>query len=682
MADTMAPSAPAQARSLSVQELCINAIRILSMDAVQKANSGHPGTPMALAPLAYTLWTRHMRYDPADPEWINRDRFVLSAGHASMLLYSVLYLTGYDLSLDDLKQFRQWESATPGHPEYGYTPGVETTTGPLGQGIGNAVGMAIAEAHLAATFNRPGHEIIDHRTYFIASDGDMMEGVSHEAASLAGHLRLGKLIGFYDDNHITIEGSTDLAFNEDVGKRFAAYGWHVQRVEDANDVDALDRAITQAEGVVDRPSLVIVRSHIAYGAPHAVDTAEAHGAPLGEEEIRFARQNLGWPSEEPFVVPEEALRAWRQCRPRGAELHAAWLQKWGAFAREAPDAVRELERRLARELPDQWDRDIPSFPTDKKLATRAASEKVLNAIAPRLPELMGGSADLAPSTKTLMKDAGDFEAGHYAARNMHFGIREHAMGAVLNGMALHGGILPYGATFLIFSDYMRPPIRLAAIMQQHVIYVFTHDSIGLGEDGPTHQPIEQLAALRVIPHLTVIRPADASETAEAWRVAIAHGDGPVALALTRQNLPVLDRGTLAPAAGLAHGAYILSDTSEPLPDAVLMASGSEVHIVLAAQETLRAHGVSARVVSMPSMELFAAQPAAYRDEVLPPAVRTRVAVEAAHPMPWRQWVGDAGEVIGLTHFGASAPYERLYQEFGLTPDDVVGAVLRLRGRVE
>ncbi len=675
MADTIAPT------ETSLQQLCINSIRVLSMDAVQKANSGHPGTPMALAPLAYVLWTRHLRYDPADPEWMNRDRFVLSAGHASMLLYSVLYLTGYDLTLDDLQNFRQWESRTPGHPEYGMTPGVETTTGPLGQGVGNAVGMAIAERHLGAEFNRPEHEIIDHRTYFIASDGDMMEGLSHEAASLAGHLRLGKLIGFYDDNHITIEGDTNLAFNENVAQRFEAYGWHVQRVEDANDVEALSRATTEAERETGRPSLIIVRSHIAWGAPHAVDTAEAHGSPLGEEEVRATKENLAWPSLEPFSVPDEALQAWRACRARGAEMHASWLQRWGAYVRADGDGARELERRLARTLPKEWDADIPSFPTDKKLATRVASEKVLNAIAPRLPELMGGAADLAPSTKTLMKDSGDFEPGNPGARNMHFGIREHAMGAIMNGMALHRGLLPYGATFLIFSDYMRPPIRLAAIMRQHVIYVYTHDSIGLGEDGPTHQPVEQLAALRVVPNLTVIRPADANETAEAWRVAVAHDDGPVAMALTRQNLPVLDRSKLGAAAGLARGAYVLSDASDGLPDAVILSSGSEVHIALEAQTRLHSHGVQARVVSMPSMELFARQPQAYRDEVLPPSVRTRVAVEAAHPMAWQRWVGDHGAIIGLTHFGASAPYERLYQEFGITPDDVVGAVLRMRDGV-
>ncbi|HEY7612146.1 MAG TPA: transketolase [Gemmatimonadales bacterium] len=664
----------------SLDQLCIDTIRTLSMDAVQRANSGHPGTPMALAPLAWLLFTRHLRHNPANPAWTNRDRFVLSNGHASMLLYSALYLSGYELSLEDIKQFRQWDSRTPGHPEFGVTPGVEVTTGPLGQGVGNSVGFAIAEAHLAAVFNTGGHRPVDHRTYFIASDGDMMEGVSHEAASLAGHLRLGKLIGFYDDNHITIEGDTALAFSEDVGARYEAYGWHVQHVGDGNDLDALDAAIRAAQAESDRPSLIVVRTHIAYGSPNKVDTPEAHGSPLGDEEVRLTKQALGWPSLEPFFVPEDALAEWRKCRERGAALESEWRQHYEAFAGARPKEAKELERRQRGELPPGWDTDLPTFPPGKPVATRNASEKVINAIAPRLPELMGGAADLAPSTKTLMKQGGDFEAGNLAGRNMHFGIREHGMGAVMNGMALHGGILPYGATFLIFSDYMRPPIRLAALMERQVIYVYTHDSIGLGEDGPTHQPIEMLATLRAIPHLTLIRPADANETAEAWRVAIGHRHGPVAIALSRQNLGVVDRAKYGAASGVARGAYILSDAAGGRPEVILLASGSEVEIVLAAQDKLAAREVAARVVSVPSLELFAAQPESYRDEVLQPDIRRRLAVEAAHPMPWYRWVGDQGEVIGLTRFGASAPYERIYRELGFTPDAVVARVERLLGK--
>jgi transketolase len=664
----------------SLDQLCIDTVRTLSMDAVQRANSGHPGTPMALAPLVWLLFTRHLRHNPANPTWTDRDRFVLSAGHASMLLYSALYLSGYDLSLEDIKQFRQWDSRTPGHPEYGVTPGVEVTTGPLGQGVGNAVGFAVAEAHLAAVFDKSGHRPVDHRTWFIASDGDMMEGASHEAASLAGHLRLGKLIGFYDDNHITIEGDTALAFDEDVGARYRAYGWQVQHVADGNDLDALDAAVRAAQAETGRPSLIVVRTHIAYGSPNKVDTAEAHGSPLGEEEVRLTKQALGWPSLEPFFVPEDALAEWRKCRERGAALESEWQRRYEAFAAAQPKESKELERRLRGELPAGWDADIPTYPPGKPVATRNASEKVINAIAPRLPELMGGAADLAPSTKTMMKQGGDFEAGNYAARNLHFGVREHGMGAVLNGMALHGGILPYGASFLIFSDYMRPPIRLAALMERQVIYVYTHDSIGLGEDGPTHQPIEMLATLRAIPHLTLLRPADANETAEAWRVAIGHRDGPVVLALSRQNLGVVDRSKYGAASGVARGAYVLSEAAGGRPEVILLASGSEVEIVLAAQEKLAARQVAVRVVSVPSLELFARQPESYRDQVLPPAVRRRLAVEAAHPMPWYRWVGDQGDVIGLTRFGASAPYERIYRELGLTPDAVVARVERLLGK--
>lgn len=661
--------------TLSLDDLCINAIRVLAMDAVQRADSGHPGTPMGLAPLAYVLWSRRLRYNPTDPAWAGRDRFVLSAGHASLLLYSVLHLTGYDLPLAELKRFRQWGSRAPGHPEYGVTPGVEATTGPLGQGIGNAVGMALAEAHLAAVFSRPGHAVIDHRTYFIASDGDLMEGVSHEAAALAGHLRLGKLIGFYDDNRITIEGATALASSTDAARRFEAYGWQVQRVADGNDLEAIDAAIGAALETGERPSLIIVRTHIGYGSPHKQDTAEAHGSPLGQAEVELTKERLGWPSLEPFYLPDEVLARWREYGQRGNTWQAEWEQRYQAYARAFPAEARELERRLSGTLPAGWETALPAFTAaNGAVATRDASAQVLNAIAPRIPELIGGAADLAPSTKTLIKNGQDLEAGTYAGRNLHFGIREHGMGTILNGLALHGGIIPYGATFLIFSDYMRPPIRLAALMELGVIYVFTHDSIGLGEDGPTHQPIEQLAGLRTVPELVVIRPADAGETVEAWRVALERRHGPTALALTRQKVPFLVRDRLAPAAGVSRGGYILSDPDAGRPDVILLASGSEVHLVLAAREPLRALGIRARVVSMPSLELFAQQPAAYRDEVLPPGLRHRLAVEAAHPMPWYRWVGDAGEVLGLARFGASAPYEQIYQELGLTPENIVARV--------
>jgi transketolase len=674
----MSPSLASNTTSLD--DLCINAIRVLAMDAVQRADSGHPGTPMGLAPLAYVLWSRRLRYNPADPGWVNRDRFILSAGHASLLLYSVLHLTGYDLPLDELERFRQWGSKAPGHPEYRVTPGVEATTGPLGQGIGNAVGMALAEAHLAAVFNRPGHPVIDHRTYFIASDGDLMEGVSHEAAALAGHLRLGKLIGFYDDNRITIEGATALASSTDAALRFEAYGWQVQRVADGNDLEAIDAAIGTALETGERPSLIIVRTHIGYGSPHKQDTADAHGSPLGEEEVELTKERLGWPSLEPFYLPHEALARWREYGERGNAWQAEWNRRYQAYTRAFPDEARELERRLSGTLPAGWEAALPAFTSENgAIATRDASAQVLNAIAARIPELVGGAADLAPSTKTLIRKSEDLEAGRYAGRNLHFGIREHGMGATLNGMALHGGLIPYGATFLIFSDYMRPPIRLAALMELGVIYVFTHDSIGLGEDGPTHQPVEQLGGLRMVPGLVVIRPADAAETVEAWRVALERRHAPTALALTRQKVPFLDRNRLAPAAGLARGGYILSDPDEQRPDVILLASGSEVHLVLAAEESLRALGIQARVVSMPSLELFAQQPVAYRDEVLPPALRYRLAIEAAHPMPWYRWVGDAGEVLGLARFGASAPYEQIYQELGLATENVVA---RVRARLE
>jgi len=538
------------ARPTSLDLLCINTVRTLAMDAVQQANSGHPGTPMALAPVAYVLWQRHLRYNPANPAWAGRDRFVLSCGHACMLLYAALYLTGYDVSLDDIKQFRQWGSKTPGHSEYGHTPGVEVTTGPLGQGVGNAVGLALAEAHLAAIFNRPGHAVIDHHTYFLCSDGDLMEGVSHEACSFAGHLKLGKLIGIYDDNHITIDGKTELTFSDDTARRFEGYGWHVERVADGNDLGALDAALAAARRASDRPSLVIVRTHIGYGSPHKQDTASAHGAPLGEEEVKLTKQNLGWPSLEPFHVPEEALAHWRRAQERGTRLEAEWQQKYAAYRKTHPDLAAELERRLAGRLADGWDADLPAFTPKDAQATRAASGKVLAAVAPKLPELIGGSADLAESTNVVFHNGGDLEAGSWGARNLHFGVREHGMGAVMNGLALHGGIRPVGSTFLIFSEYMRPPIRLAALGRIPALYVFTHDSIGLGEDGPTHQPIEQLASLRAIPNVTVIRPGDATEVVEAWRAALSHRDGPVALVLTRQKVAVIDRSKYAPASGV------------------------------------------------------------------------------------------------------------------------------------
>ena len=649
--------------------LCINTVRTLAMDAVQAANCGHPGTPMALAPLAYALYTRHVRHNPVDPQWINRDRVVLSCGHASMLLYSALYLCGYDVTLDDLKAFRQWASRTPGHPEHGHTPGIETTTGPLGQGFANAVGMAIAEAHLGAVFNRPNGSVVQHHTWFIASDGDLMEGISHEAASLAGHLGLGRLIGFYDDNRITIDGSTDLSCSDDAAGRFAAYGWHVLTVDDVNDLDALDQAIHAAKAEARRPSLIVVRSHIGYGSPSKQDTADAHGSPLGEDEVRHTKDALGWPTHEPFHVPEEALAEWRKARERGQALQSVWEQRYGSWRSAWPDLADELVRRLSGDLPGGWETALPDLSGAKAMATRKASGQVLNELAGALPELMGGSADLAPSNNTLIKASGDFTARDPAGRNVRFGIREHGMGGVLNGMALHGGVLPYSGTFLIFSDYMRPSMRLAAMMRLRVIYVFTHDSIGLGEDGPTHQPVEQLATLRAIPGLWVVRPADAVETAEAWKLAVSRREGPVALALTRQDVPALDRSGARENGG--RGAYVLADATGGAPRLILMATGSEVQLAVAARATLEADGIPTRVVSAPCLELFAAQDAAYRDAVLPPRFRARLAVEAAHPLTWYRWVGDAGAVLGIERFGASAPWKTLFTEYGITADAVV-----------
>jgi transketolase len=663
-------------RASALDQLSINTLRALAMDAVQQAESGHPGTAMALAPLAYVLWQRHLRYDPAAPDWPDRDRFVLSCGHACMLLYGVLYLTGYDLTLEDIKQFRQWGSRTPGHSEHGLTPGVEATTGPLGQGTGNAVGMAIAEAQLAALFNRPGHGVVDHYTYFLASDGDLMEGISHEACSLAGHLKLGTLIGFYDDNHITIDGDTALAFSDDTAKRFEAYGWHVQRVADGNDLKALDSAIRAAQRVADRPSLIIVRTHIAWGSPNKQDTAEAHGAPLGAEEVKRTKQNLGWPSLEPFYVPDEALAHWREARDRGAVRRGEWRTKWDAYRKAHADLAAELERRLAGRLPEGWDGALPAFGPKDAQATRAASAKVLNAIAPKLPELIGGSADLTGSNLTEMRGAGTFAASAPAGRNFHFGVREHGMGAVLNGIALHRGFIPFGGTFLIFSDYMRPSIRLAALTHLRPIYVFTHDSIGLGEDGPTHQPIEQLATLRAIPNMTVIRPADGTEVVEAWRAAITHQGGPVALILTRQKVQVVDRAKYGAAAGLHRGGYVLAGGGGGKPEIVLIGTGSEVELVLGAYEKLTADGRRLTAVSMPCLEYFAKQAPEYRDSVLTPGV-PRLVVEAAAPQPWYRWVGERGTILGIERFGASAPYQRIYQELGLTVEHVVHAARKL-----
>jgi transketolase len=668
-------------QTTDLDQLCINTIRTLAMDAVQAANSGHPGLPMGAATMAYALWTRFLRHNPANPQWPDRDRFILSAGHGSMLLYSLLHLTGYDLPLEELKNFRQWGSKTPGHPESYVTAGVETTTGPLGQGFGNGVGMAIAERFLAAHFNRPDHEIVNHYTYAICSDGELMEGVSHEAASLAGHLKLGKLIYFYDDNRISIEGSTDLAFTENRIARFDAYGWHVQKIDDGNDMEAVERAIREAQGQKERPSLISVRTRIGHGSPNKQDTASAHGEPLGVEELRLTKENLGWPLEPPFFIPDEALKHFHQALEKGYHWEREWMDRFQAYEKTYPDLAQEWKQWMNKQLPHDWTKDISPFPADSKgMATREASGKVLNAIAPKLHNLIGGSADLAPSTKTLMKGERDFQAGHYEGRNFHFGVREHGMGAILSGMALHGGVIPFGATFLIFSDYMRPPIRLAAMMGLKVLYIFTHDSIGLGEDGPTHQPIEQLAALRAIPNLTVIRPCDANETAEAWRFALEHEKGPVALCLTRQGMPTLDREKFASASGLRRGAYVLSDLDvDKEPDVILIGTGSEVHIALEAAKGLQEKGVSVRVVSMPSWELFESQPEDYRDQVLPPSVSARVAIEAGTPQGWHRYVGNRSEVIGIDHFGASGPYEIVYEKFGITADRVVEMAQRLLG---
>ena len=660
------------ASAQTLEERCIDTIRFLAVDGVQKANSGHPGMPMGAAPVAHTIFTRHLRFDPGDPAWPDRDRFVLSAGHASMLLYSLLHLTGYDVTLDDLRSFRQWDSRTPGHPEYGHTAGVETTTGPLGQGFANAVGMAVAERFLGATFNGEGPQVMDHFTYVLAGDGDMMEGVSGEAASFAGHQKLGKLIVVYDDNHITIDGSTDLAFTEDVCARFAAYGWHVRRVGDGNDVEAIDAAIAAAKAETGRPSLIAVRTHIAFGSPNKHDTAGAHGAPLGPDEVTLTKENLGWPLEPTFLVPDDVKAFYEEAARRGAAAHAAWKERFAAWRATDPARATTWDDAWARRLPEGWDADLPLFkPEDGAVATRSASGKVINALAPHLPTLIGGSADLAPSNNTLIKDAPDQQAATPAGRNFHFGVREHAMAAMGNGMALHGGLHPYVATFFVFVDYMRPSMRLSAIMKQPLVYVLTHDSVGVGEDGPTHQPIEHLAILRATPGFTDIRPADANETVEAWKIAMQHGDGPVALMLTRQNLPVIDRATCAPASGVARGAYVLADADgAATPDVILIASGSEVQLALAAHQRLVAEGVRSRVVNMASFQLFAAQDDAYRESVLPASCSRRLGIEAGASFGWHRWIGADGDLIAIDRFGASAPAGTIFEQLGFTAENV------------
>lgn len=654
----------------AIDELCVNTIRTLSMDAVQKANSGHPGAPMGLAPAAYALWTRHMKHHPENPAWLDRDRFVLSAGHASMLIYSLLFLTGYELSLDELKNFRQWQSKTPGHPEFGHTPGVETTTGPLGQGFANAVGMAMAERHLASIFNKPGHEIVDHYTYMICGDGDMMEGISSESASLAGHLGLSKLICLYDDNKITIDGSTNISFTEDVAQRFKSYNWHVLKVEDGNDLEAISEAIVSAKAETGKPSLIVISTHIAYGSPNKQDTSGAHGSPLGEEEIRLTKKNLGWPEDASFLVPEQALTKFRQCIEKGNQAESAWQETYSTYTKKYPDLADKWINATCAFLPDGWDANIPEYsPSDKPVATRVASGIILNAIAEKVPSLVGGSADLEPSNKTFIKVSHEFQKDAYDGRNIRFGVREHAMGGIISGMLLHHGIRPYAGTFLVFSDYMRASIRAASLMKLPVIYIFTHDSIAVGEDGPTHQPIEHLASLRAIPGLTVIRPADAAETAEAWRRAMKTTDGPVALILSRQNLPILDRSEGNSVKMLSNGAYIISD-SNGTPDIILIATGSEVHIAVEAKKMLSSKGVSARVVSMPSWELFEKTSTGYKRNLIPPGVK-RISVEAGNPLGWERYTGDSENIIGMSHFGASAPGGTLMEKFGFTAKNIV-----------
>jgi len=662
-----APIAPT-----ALDELCINTLRFLAVDMVQKANSGHPGLPMGSASMAYALWDRSLKFNPRDPDWPDRDRFVLSAGHGCALLYALLHVTGFDLPLEELKRFRQWGSRTPGHPEYGKTPGVEATTGPLGQGLANGVGMAIAEVALGARFNRPGHRIVDHYTYVLVSDGDLEEGISSEAGSDAGHLHLDKLIVLYADNHITIEGSTELTFTEDRMARFAAFGWHVQRVEQSNDVDAVALALQNAREKSGRPSLIAVRTHIGFGSPHKQDTAAAHGEALGVEEVRLTKEGMGWPVEPSFHIPEEALEHFRRAVARGDSAQTEWASRFKAYVQQYPGLAEEFQRVIDRRLPNDWDADLPAFrAADGPMATRVASGKVIEALGPRLPEIMGGSADLGPSTHTNIDGAGNFEPENWAGRNMHFGIRENAMGAILNGMALHRGLIPYGGTFFVFTDYMRPPMRLAAMDALPVIYVFTHDSIGMGEDGPTHQPVEQLLGLRSIPGMVVLRPADANETVAAWRVAIGRKKGPVALVLTRQGLPVLDLGSYPSIpAGVPLGGYILADSPEgDRPEIILIATGSEVHLALEGRERLATENVQARVVSMPSTNLFASQPDDYRGKILPTGVPLLV-IEAGASLGWKSYVGAQIAVISVDTFGASAPGSVVMQHYGFTVENV------------
>jgi transketolase len=665
-----------------IESRAINAIRFLSADAVQKANSGHPGLPMGAATLAYVLWTHHLRFNPKNPKWPGRDRFILSGGHGSAMIYSLLYLTGYDLPLEQLMNFRQWGSLTPGHPEYGLTPGVEVTTGPLGQGFGNGVGMAIAEAHLAAEFNQPGFEVMNHYVYGIVTDGDLMEGVASEAASLAGHLQLGKIIYLYDDNRISIEGSTDLAFTEDRAARFVAYGWQVLKVQDGNDVVAVNSAIIRAKRDP-RPSLIICRTHIGYGLPTRQDTAKAHGEPPGQEELDGAKKNLGWPLEPKFYVPEDVLHFFRSAIKRGLRAEKQWRKVLRAYLVEYPQLDTELERRLMGELPENWDANLPIFPAESKgVATRAASGNVINALAGRVPELIGGSADLAPSNNTWIQDTPAFQKDNPEGRNFHFGVREHAMGAVINGIAVHGGLIPYGGTFLVFSDYMRAAVRLSALSHYPSIWIFTHDSIGLGEDGPTHQPVEHIAALRAIPNLVVIRPADANEVTEAWKLAIARRNAPTTLILTRQVVPTVDRTIYSSATGLNKGAYVMADMGDSYPELILMASGSEVSLIIEAGIRLTSEGVNVRLVSFPSWELFKAQEESYQIQVLPPEIKARLSVEAGVSQGWERWVGDSGECISIEKFGASAPYKVIFEKYGLTVDNIITSAQRILSKAK
>jgi len=674
---------PTPVNTKDIEQQCIDTVRVLSADAVQKANSGHPGTPMATAPMGHVLWAKHMRYNPKDPAWPNRDRFVLSAGHACMLQYSYLYLTGYALTLDDIKNFRQLHSKTPGHPEYGLTPGIEVTTGPLGQGFANGVGMAIAQKHLAARYNKPGFELFNYTIYAICSDGDMMEGVSSEAASIAGHLGLGNIVYLYDDNHISIEGDTAITFTEDVCRRFEAYGWYVQSIDDGNDTAAIDRAVRAARDERSRPSLIRVRTHIAYGSPNKVDTAGAHGSPLGADEVKKVKEFFGFDPDQSFVVPENVLGYYRAAGEKGAGPEQEWKSLFESYKKQYPDLAGEYEMALQDRLPQGWEKKIPGFRTtdgkEGKLSTRVAAGKTLNAIAGLLPTLLGGSADLAPSTETNLKDFAAFGPKTPEGRNFHFGVREHSMGAILNGMAVTKGLIPYGATFLIFSDYMRPPIRLAAIMKIKPIFIYTHDSIGLGEDGTTHQPVEQLAGLRSIPNMTVIRPADANETAQAWKAALLHRGGPVALVLTRQNVAIIEAGNYRSTGDLSRGAYILSEPDRA-PELILIASGSEVELILQAQLKLKENGIAARVVSMPSWELFERQDDGYKQRVFPKGLRKRLAVEAASPQGWHKYITDEGDMLGMTRFGESAPAGDLFKEFGFTVANVVARAKSLLGR--